>query len=243
MNSHDPTTLLIFTLGPGSEQARRQWFDSENAAVERDFNACCLQAVVAAGREAGFSLRVSSPGAQPLVDDASLDRQSERSFRRRLTGAIDRAMDESAGPLVVVGTDTPGLTSKHLLAAQAALVSNPEDIVVGPAADGGIYLLAAARPISDLLTGVRWRSARTLASLLEILEAAGRTVRLLPVLADLDSRADLERWLALGPNGEWWRNVVRRLLTAVRQVVEHLPPAAVPVQVWRAVPIGRAPPR
>lgn len=97
---------------------------------------------------------------------------------------------------MVVGTDVPDLSARHLERTLEALGDDPDRVVVGPSPDGGFYLLATRRPIEGLASAVSWCCAATLRTLLETLAAAGRPVVLLEALTDLDRPADLERWLA-----------------------------------------------
>lgn len=239
-------TLLVFTLGPGREQARKRWFKGRFESLERELHQRCLERVLEAGRAVGCRLRVSSPGGVPLVPDAVSDRQAEDGFRCRLLGAIRRADDESQGPLIVVGTDSPQLDADILRRTREALAENPDEVVLGPAADGGVYLLAAARSVVAELANVRWRSRHTCRSLIAALRAAGRPVRLLSPLEDLDSRRDLERWLATDRSATaGWNSLLAALRGAMRELAA-LPSRVeftVPEPAWCRVPVGRAPPR
>jgi glycosyltransferase A (GT-A) superfamily protein (DUF2064 family) len=247
LDSQRPT-LLVFTLGPGREHARRRWLGEGFAQLEHELHERCLQEVLAAGREAGCTLRVCSPAARRLAPDAELDCQSEAGFGGRLLGAVRRASAGAPGPLIVVGTDTPGLDSGLLEQALETLECDPSAVVLGPAKDGGIYLLAAAQPIADELEHVAWCNARTLDSLVAALSAAGRPVRLLPQLSDLDCRRDLEQWVAgrfSAPIAAGWHDLVAALRAALVRLAYLVvpPPPPVLAPVWQRSPLGRAPPR
>jgi glycosyltransferase A (GT-A) superfamily protein (DUF2064 family) len=95
------------------------------------------------------------------------------------------------GPLVIIGTDIPGITAAHV--ARAFRLLGSHDAVFGPASDGGYWLVGLRRRPRLLrpFTGVRWSTAEALSDTLRNLD--GRSVALLPVLDDIDSAADLER--------------------------------------------------
>ncbi len=95
-------------------------------------------------------------------------------------------------PCVVVGSDIPDLGPAHLRPAFSALAAS--DLVLGPAADGGYWLVGARNPalLARLFRGVRWSSSHTLADTLANLPA-GRRRALLETLEDVDSAADLRR--------------------------------------------------
>jgi 2-phospho-L-lactate guanylyltransferase (CobY/MobA/RfbA family) len=244
-------TLVVFTLGARAERARRPLLGRRLGTAEIGLREACLDAALLAGRAAGLRLAVCSP--RPLATAGACETLPQRrgGFGERLAAAMDDAFAHGAGPLVVVGADTPGLEASHLAAALAALAADPAAVVVGPSPDGGLYLIAARRPIPGLAGAARWSSAATLTTLLAALRAAGRPVTLLPPLADLDRPADLAEWLERSaPAGRslaasrWlaaWREVLARLLADLARPTSS-PRSAAPRRGVAAIPEGRAPP-
>jgi hypothetical protein len=239
-------TLIVFTLGAAAERARRPLLGARLRGVEVALRRSCLAEALAAGRAAGLRRTVCSPRPVTAAADEALP-QRRGSFGERLAAAMEEAFARGAAPLVVVGADSPGLSAAHLEAALARLAADPAAVVVGPCPDGGLYLLAANRPIPGLAAAARWCRADTLATLLASLRAAGRPVALLPPLADLDRPADLAGWLATpGPAIEAaglaaWRPLVVRLVAALaRPASPHR--AAAPRHGVVLPAAGRAPP-
>lgn len=200
-------TLLVFTLGAAAEGRRRRLLPEALRDRETALYRACLDEALSAGRACGFRLAVSAPrhALDPAPDRAlppevSLREQGEGDFGERLADAFDAYRPAPGAPVVVVGTDTPGLSAARLGRAAAALLAPAARgngrAVIGPSPDGGLYLLAADRPLGDLLRRVPWRRRRTLSALTRELERAGLTVELLDPLADLDRPADLDGWLA-----------------------------------------------
>jgi rSAM/selenodomain-associated transferase 1 len=110
---------------------------------------------------------------------------------QRLTDAVGAVFGRGAGPLVVLGTDAPTLTGRHLAAGFTAL-DGGSDVVLGPALDGGYYLIGMRRPYTRLfgLPPGLWSGDQVLSSTLALAEQEGLTTRLLPALRDLDTPAD-----------------------------------------------------
>jgi hypothetical protein len=106
---------------------------------------------------------------------------------------MQRLVDRFApAPIVIVGSDIPGLSQTQVSAAFRAL--RRADLVFGPAADGGYWLVAArsaARP-PRLFDNVRWSGPHALADTLK--NADGLKVALLDELEDLDDAAAYRRW-------------------------------------------------
>jgi len=96
------------------------------------------------------------------------------------------------GPVCIIGADIPGIERGHIARAFAAL--GDHDAVIGPAPDGGYWLIGLRRTAAvpaRLFNGVRWSGATarddTLASL------AGQRVALVDMLRDVDTARDLSR--------------------------------------------------
>ena len=88
------------------------------------------------------------------------------------------------GPVVIIGTDIPEITSRHIARAFEGLGQN--DAVLGPCEDGGYWLVGARRvpAIVSLFDNVRWSSAHTLSDTLTNLK--GARVHMLECLSDVD---------------------------------------------------------
>ena len=108
---------------------------------------------------------------------------------RRMQRVMDRL---PPGPVVIVGTDVPGIRSEHVRTAFAKLGSH--DAVVGPSPDGGYWLVGLKRSprVARAFGAVRWSAPETLADTLRNLE--GLKVASVAALADLDDEGDLKRF-------------------------------------------------
>ncbi|MCZ4124054.1 TIGR04282 family arsenosugar biosynthesis glycosyltransferase [Streptomyces sp. H39-S7] len=109
---------------------------------------------------------------------------------QRLAAAVIDAFTDGAGPLLVIGTDAPTLTAGHLSAAFAAL--DHHDVALGPALDGGSYLigLRAARTSLFALDRDAWSTDRVLAVTRALADGERLSVGLLRPLRDLDTPED-----------------------------------------------------
>ena len=91
---------------------------------------------------------------------------------------------------IIIGSDCPFLRAEDLLDASRALAAG-SDVVIGPADDGGYYLIGTARPVPELFQGISWGSDRVLADTRLIVGSLGWCWRELPVRADIDRPEDL----------------------------------------------------
>jgi rSAM/selenodomain-associated transferase 1 len=115
--------------------------------------------------------------------------QHEGGLGERLRTAFDEAFAAGFERVVVVGSDLPGFSARHLRQAFGAL--DRASAVIGPAADGGYWLLGLGRPVDGVFDGVPWSTADVFARTVGRLKSAGIDPAVLPVLADVDEVADL----------------------------------------------------
>ncbi len=116
-------------------------------------------------------------------------RQGDGDLGRRMERAFARAFRQGTDKTLAIGADVPGLTPKLLRDAAAALDS--ADVVLGPASDGGYYLMGMRRLHLPLFQGVAWGSDTVLSQTRQLIVATGLKYRELPVLPDVDRPADL----------------------------------------------------
>jgi uncharacterized protein len=170
-------TRLIPALGPDGA-----------AEVHRQLTARTLGLL----RECGFPVELHYTGADEaafrewLGDGFALFRQAEGDLTDRLMAALHPA------PVIFLGADTPDLEIHHVEQAIAALEDNP--VVIGPAADGGYYLIGMKQPMPELLDHMPWSTDQVMPETLRRLAARGMAPVLLETLHDCDRPEDLPRW-------------------------------------------------
>jgi uncharacterized protein len=160
----------------------------------------------------------------------------------RLADALARAEGLGFSDLAVIGADAPGLETRHL--ARAFELAESGAVAVGPAVDGGFYLLAGRRDLAALVAKVPFGAADAADALLSAATAAGRPVALLERLADLDAASDLGRvWADLMRGGNAAAAEALASLALTREPTSlPLPPAGGDPERPRVHP-HRGPPR
>ncbi|HZB32320.1 MAG TPA: DUF2064 domain-containing protein [Streptosporangiaceae bacterium] len=122
--------------------------------------------------------------------------QSEGGLDERLAAAFEGC----AGPAVLVGMDTPQLTSDLLAPALGPGAWRDHDAWLGPAVDGGFWALGMARPDPALVRGVPMSTPATGAAQRERLTSTGLSVGDLPMLRDVDTAHDAQLVAAAAPS-------------------------------------------
>lgn len=123
--------------------------------------------------------------------------QGNGGLGRRMEAALHEGFSTGATAVVVIGTDVPGVTAQTIDSAFDSL--GHADIVFGPAADGGYYLIglqrsSAAKALPHIFTDIPWGTDRVMALSRERAAGLGLSVSLTPPLDDVDRPEDLSVW-------------------------------------------------
>ncbi len=109
----------------------------------------------------------------------------------RMSCAVREAFSERDAPVFCIGADCPDLGVRDFLAARRRLEAG-NDLVFGPAEDGGYYLLGMSLYCPEVFENVSWSSADTLAQSLDRARHHDRRVALLDTKLDVDELSDWE---------------------------------------------------
>ena len=113
-----------------------------------------------------------------------LDQQGE-DLGSRMRQAFDTLFARGYRQVYLVGTDVPSLPLTHYRDAVASLTRH--DLVIGPARDGGYYLIGLTQPRPELFTNIPWSTDRVMALTQQKAVAAGLKTALLPPWSDVDT--------------------------------------------------------
>ena len=106
-------------------------------------------------------------------------------------GDLGARLARVPAPCLLLGADSPHLPLAYIQDALAAIPTH--DVVLGPAADGGYYLLGLRAPQPALFGGIAWSTGEVLAQTLAKAAALGLSIHQTPPWYDLDTPADLRR--------------------------------------------------
>ena len=182
--------LSIFARLPVPGQVKTRLVPALGEEGAARLYARLLALTVEVARESGldFELRVTGGevGAfQGLFgDDVPVVDQGD--------GDLGARMARVEAPALLIGSDCPGITAPLLRAAAAAL--EDRRVVLGPANDGGYYLIGYREPVPFLFEDMEWSTPKVLPETLARLAARGHGPAILPELADIDTAEDLAEW-------------------------------------------------
>lgn len=171
------------------------------APLARDLHAALLadafEVAASSGAEERLLYWADAPADRGVVEvppGVAVRDQAGQDLGARLARVFAELLAAPGDRVVAIGTDCPDLTPGILREAYEALDSC--DLVLGPASDGGYYLIALRRPAPELFFGVAWGTPQVLEQTLERAKAVGLEAALLGGLSDLDTPDDLVRFIA-----------------------------------------------
>ena len=196
-------TLVVFVKEPRPGRAKTRlardigrveaawWFRHQAAALLRRLAPDRRWRTVLAVTPDAEGLRSRAWPTGPVLPRAG---QGAGDLGRRMTRFLrhEHGTGVPPGPVAVVGADLPDLRPHHVAAAFRLL--GRHDAVLGPATDGGYWLIGLGRSRRvppDLLDGVRWSTEHARADTVARLGRLGVSVGYAATLRDVDTAADL----------------------------------------------------
>ena len=187
--------LIVFAKAPrrGKVKTRLAAVIGEEAALRacQDLLALTLRRLRTIGTSAELRYTPADAAAemQPWAPPSwGLADQGEGGLGERLSRAFETHRKQGATRVVVVGSDCPDILKEDVLSAFSALRAH--DLCVGPALDGGYWLIGLSKPAGRLFEGIRWSSSFTLRDTLAAAAKENFSVSLLRTLSDVDEAAD-----------------------------------------------------
>lgn len=107
----------------------------------------------------------------------------------KMKNAFERLFKSEYKCIIIIGTDCPGITSNILLEAFSKLNNN--DVVIGPAMDGGYYLIGMKEMYGKLFEDISWSTSTVLHSTIKRCKINNWAYALLTALSDVDEEKDL----------------------------------------------------
>ncbi|HEY7908010.1 MAG TPA: TIGR04282 family arsenosugar biosynthesis glycosyltransferase [Thermomicrobiales bacterium] len=215
--------LIVLAKAPAAGMTKTRLCPHLTPEEAAQFAAASLIDTLAVARSVpGCTLRLAHPpgAAEPLAALLADDMPPAFAVPPGDVGtamcyAIAWTLEHDATQVALIGSDLPSLPPAYIAAAFARL-DEGADVVLGPAEDGGYYLIAATAPHPDLFTGIPWSTDAVYAATIEKAETCGLRRATLPTWYDIDEMADLRRCMAdLAANPDHPARATRAFLDAM----------------------------
>jgi rSAM/selenodomain-associated transferase 1 len=189
-----PPVLGLFAKWPSPGAAKTRLIPGDpvmGARVARAFLLDTLDRL--AGIDARRVLAFTPPQAGGEFEAVAagrfeLEPQGDGDLGQRLAAFFRRRFAEGSDAVVAVGADSPTLPPEYVLQAYGALAT--AHFVVGPAADGGYYLIGCGRRLPPVFDGIDWGTSLVLGQTVARLSAVDGNLEVLPPWYDVDTPGD-----------------------------------------------------
>ncbi|MBD2204049.1 TIGR04282 family arsenosugar biosynthesis glycosyltransferase [Calothrix sp. FACHB-1219] len=180
-------TRMIPALGDlGAANLQKQMTEytvSQVKELQKTVDICC-------------EVRFAGGNLQLMRDWLGLDLvyqpQGEGDLGDRMARSLSDAFQSGREQVIIIGTDCPGVNSQLL--AKAFEQVGSYDLVIGPAIDGGYYLIGLRQLIPNLFANIDWGTSQVLQQTVNIAEKLNLSKIYLPALSDVDYPEDLPIW-------------------------------------------------
>ncbi|WP_456385952.1 TIGR04282 family arsenosugar biosynthesis glycosyltransferase [Desulfolithobacter sp.] len=196
--------LIIFTRYPRPGEVKTRLIPALGPEGAADLHRTLTERMVASGqtlaRRRPVQPHIFFTGADMSLMEQWLGRevtyhpQQGATLGERMAHAMETLLEAGARRILLVGSDCPFLDPDPLAGALDSL--HHRDTVLGPAVDGGYYLIGIRRGVNIqalryLFKDIPWGSSRVFARTMERIREAGLSCSLLPPLRDIDRPDDL----------------------------------------------------
>lgn len=184
---HKTKTRLISVLGPEGAARLQREMTLHTLVNAREF-ASGLPTVVEVRFEGGDAKKMEACFGNSVLYRP----QGPGDLGGRLQRAFAEAFGGGAHRIIVIGADCPEITPALIAEADERLATY--DLVLGPARDGGYYLIGLRKPASELFRDIPWGSDRVFNETVRRASELSLSVSLLKTLSDVDRPEDLGAW-------------------------------------------------
>lgn len=190
--------VLLFARYPVPGQAKTRLIPALGSDGAARLHQRMTENALAVARSAGsdYAVTVCFTGAGEdefrswLGPGPEFEAQPEGDLGLRMRNAFESAFSKGATHALAIGCDVPGITVDLLHVADLALTTH--DVVLGPASDGGYYLLGVKRLHACLFEDIEWGTDQVYSQTREAITRHGLAAHELTMLSDVDRPGDLQ---------------------------------------------------
>jgi rSAM/selenodomain-associated transferase 1 len=192
-------TLIIFTRYPEPGITKTRMIPILGATGAANLQRQMTETTVNKGKKLVWERSIElmiyfSGGNKDLIQtwlgqDLNYHSQSQGDLGQRMSSAFAEAFAMGRKRVVLIGIDCPKLNT--ILLNQAFALLSQQDLILGPALDGGYYLIGLNRWLPELFIGIAWGTETVFLQTQVIANKLSLKVDYLPMLRDVDRPEDL----------------------------------------------------
>jgi rSAM/selenodomain-associated transferase 2/rSAM/selenodomain-associated transferase 1 len=221
----NPKKLILFTRYPEPGTTKTRLIGALGAGGAAELHRRMTERAVGTARElsalTGIAVEIRFVGGddskmrQWLGNDMAYAAQTGMNLGERMDNAFKSGFDQGCDRIVLVGSDCPGLTVDILEEAFQALEHHP--VVLGPASDGGYYLIGLKQRLSIVFKDISWGTEKVLEETRKALSTLEVPCVLLERLSDVDTPEDLNIWENFRKAGGSHNNCLSIIIPALNE--------------------------
>ena len=191
--------LIIFTRYPEAGLAKTRLIPVIGAAGAAEIHKIMTEETVNIALKTGVKFEIHFTGVDYrhfkkwLGDRFTYRDQVGECLGQRLSNSIKQAFSEGQKKVAIIGTDCPHITPDHI--SNAFTLLQKSALVLGPALDGGYYLIGLSNYQPELFRNIKWGSSLVYQQTMAAAHKLNLKITELEKLADIDRPEDLPAWL------------------------------------------------
>jgi rSAM/selenodomain-associated transferase 1 len=219
--NHCNNCLLLFLKSPIKGQVKTRLAAETGGDFEVELYKCFVEDMISLIENIGVRFKLcfyppnmKSTFSEWLGEQHCYRPQTGDNLGERLRNAFEIAFEEGSSNVLAIGSDSPDLPVHYLKESFKALAAH--DAVVGPANDGGYYLIGFSKEkfTPEVFDNISWSTDSVFEQTVSVLKRHGRKVYLLPLWHDVDTLADLKSLLLRTRNTAFEKSKTYLYLTA-----------------------------
>jgi rSAM/selenodomain-associated transferase 1 len=205
------SAVLLFVKAPEKGRVKSRLAETIGEELAAEAYKLFVSDIVGTIREAGYPLRIffHPPDSADVVSEwlgKNVVPQEGKDLGERMENAFARSFSQGLEKAVLIGTDVPDLKTSVIGEAFETLGSN--EAVIGPASDGGYYLIGFGRTSfrPEIFRGIEWGSDSVFSKTMKIFGEVGSKVHTLPEWGDVDTVEDLRSLVMRNRDSDFMRS-------------------------------------
>ena len=219
--NHCNTCLLLFVKSPIKGQVKTRLAAETDGDFEVELYKCFVDDMISLVENFDVHLEIccypvnmKSAFSEWLGEQHCYKPQTGNNLGEKLRNAFGNAFEEGFSNVVAIGSDSPDLPVNYLTESFEVLAE--QDTVIGPANDGGYYLIGFSKEgfIPEVFDNISWSTDSVFEQTVSILKQHDRKMHLLPLWYDVDTIEDLKSLLLRTRNTAFEKSKTYSYLTA-----------------------------
>lgn len=190
--------LIIFTRYPEAGLVKTRLIPALGEAGAAEIHKIMTEETVKMALKTGIEIEIHFTGGSYkqiqkwLGNRFKYRDQAGGTLGERLSDSFNQAFSEGLKRAIIIGTDCPEITSNHI--REAFTLLQKSDLVLGPALDGGYYLIGLSSFHHNLFKNIKWGSNLVYQQTMATARNLNLKIAELEKLADIDRPEDLLAW-------------------------------------------------